>query len=76
MMVGKSEPTKLVGEVNSDVSVDGTGREELSMVLALVDDSASKLDLEVLASFLVENGTSNSHLCQLKWHPRAFCSQC
>ena len=38
-MVGESEITELVGDVNSDVSVDGTRVEELSMVLALVGDS-------------------------------------
>ena len=38
-MVGESELTKLVGDVNSDVSIDGTQVEELSMVLVLVGDS-------------------------------------
>lgn len=33
-MVGDTELTKLVGDVSSDISVDGTSMEELSMVLA------------------------------------------
>ena len=39
-MVGESELTKLVGDVTSDVSVDGTG--ELFVVLVLVDDKSGR----------------------------------
>ena len=38
-MVGEPEVTKLVGDVNSDVSVDSTGLGELATVLVPLGDS-------------------------------------